>query len=356
MRQVPSNPELQYQLGVARSSAGQLDGARTAFQKVCELAPNYPFAWVALGDLELRAGQLRAAEEAYVRAETLAPTDASVLCALAQVLLRRGFADEAAKLVKRAEQSSPKAGRPHFLRAQLIMRSSTTAAAVPELRRATELEPDYLPPWLTLAASCLELRRWPEVDAACNGALRVDPRNAQALAVMAQARLLRGKTGDAAEAEALAQRALEANPQHAGAQYVVGLLALRANRVPEAIEHFEAALLAEGTRLDARSNLARAYALAGRKAEAAQQLRLVAQQTRYRQTVEDLVMRVHGSPRNPRLHQQLAELYASVGGWEKAITEYEKTAVLEPHNKQVRAELERLRAQADAAHPSAGGG
>lgn len=350
----PTDPQLQYQLGAARASVGQLEAARLAFTRLCELTPTNPPSWVALGDLELRADKLRAAEQAYRRAVDLAPRDTSGLCALAQVLLRRGFATEAEQLVARAEKADPLAGRPHFLRAQLIMRSSATAAALPELRRAVELEPDYLPPWLILAASCLELRRWADVDNACNGALRVDPRNAQALAVMAQARILRGKPNDAAEAEALAKRALDASPQHPAAQYVLGVLALRANRAPEAVEHLEAALLADATRLDARASLARAYSLAGRKGEAAQQRQLVAQQTRYRQTVEDLVMRVHENPRDPRLHQRLAELYASVGGREKAISEYEKTLALEPHNGVVSRALDRLRSDGDVVPPSTG--
>jgi len=351
----PSDPQLQYQLGTARAALGQLDGARTAFQRLCQLTPTNPPSWVVLGDFELRAGELRGAEQAYRRAVALTPNDASVLCALAQTLLRRGFAEEAEHLVTAAQRAAPHAGRPHFLRAQLVMRSSATEVALPELRRAVELEPDYLPPWLMLAAACLELRRWADVDLACNGALRVDPGNSQALAVMAQARVLRGAAGDAAEAETLAMRALKANPRHGGAHYVLGLLALRANRVPDAIEHLEAALLAEGTRVDARSNLARAYRLAGRTTEAEQQLKLVAQQTRYRQTVEELVMRAHQSPRDPRIHQQLAELYASVGGREKAISEYEKTVALEPGNQAARTALDRLRSEAEPGHASAGG-
>jgi cytochrome c-type biogenesis protein CcmH/NrfG len=340
----PNDAASCYQLAEAYARAGRVADARRSYERLCLLDSHNPQAWLALGTFEQQRGRVGAAAFAYERAVEAAPSNVEPLCALAELELRRNRVERAAQLAERALKLDPRAGCPHLVKGRVLLRSAAPEVAIPYFQRAVELEPDLLPGWVALAGWQLFVKRLDEAEAACAAGLRLDPNNPDLLALLADVKMQRASPVDVEEAARLAERALRAKPDHPEGQYVLGVIALRSNHVPEAIRHLEAALAADGSRLDARSNLVKAYRRAGRQAEAETQLKLLDIGLEYTRKVNVLLIRAQARPRDPDLHWQLAELYRSVGAREKAIREYGRVLELDPKRQSARAALERLEA------------
>lgn len=338
----PRDIAAQYRLVSAYTRAGRTADAERVLQFVCSLAPREPRAWLALGEWEYGQSRYPSAALAYERASTLAPRSAEPLCGLAEVELKRGRIEQSGRFATLAQKLEPKAGRPHFIRGQILLRTAPPAAALPELRRATELEPDYLPAWISLASTSLELKDLTATEAACLAILRQQAGQPDALAMLADVYLSRGTEPDLRLAQQYAQQALNADAAHPEAHYVLGVIHLRASRLREAVQQLEAAVVADPSRIAARTNLSKAYRRLGRAGDADLQLQFVARGLEYEKQVNAVLEQVRVSPRRADLHLQLATLYLSAGGRSKAELEYQRALELDAHNPAAQAGLKRL--------------
>jgi len=98
--------------------------------------------------------------------------------------------------------------------------------------------------------------------------LALNPKHTEALATIALAYEMRG---DSDTAISYARRAVEADPQFFGAHAVLGKLLTNAGEVEEGIKELEIARQQASDSPQVHFSLAAAYAMAGRKAEAAQE-------------------------------------------------------------------------------------
>lgn len=338
----PFNVPLQRQLAAAYVSLGRLDESERVMERLCRLTPEDSAAWLALGQLQSHQNHLSSAAHSLERAVSLTPHDIPTLCALAQVEIKRGKTRRAEVLINQAQRADPHAGFPYFIRGQLLRRTAMAEVAIPEFQRAVAAEPGNLSGWMALADAQFQIKRLKDAETSCKNALRVDPQNADALSLLAQVKMQRAASGDSEEAARLAEQAIAAHPQDANSHYVLGVLRLRAGNAAEAITHLEAALTFDSSRLDARINLAKAYQRAGRDADAERQLKLLEAGAEYDKKVNALVAQTQARPAEPALHFQLGDLYASVGGRDKAILEYQRTLELDPNYRTAREALQRL--------------
>jgi len=338
----PTNAMLQQQLSSMYLSAGRESEACQVLQRLCQANPTDLGNWLTLGDLQMKLEHYGAAADAYGHAVALGPHNVTALCALAQADLTRGHSSEVESLVRRAEQSDPRSAVPHFVRGQLLLRSAMADVAIPEFQRAVALQPDYMAGWLALAVASLQAKQWSVTADACRHAARLDPHNSGVLSLWAQASLERGLPQDEAEARRLAEAALRINPQDAGSHYIIGVLELRASHLDAAIGHLEAALQADPSRLDVRTNLLKAYQRAGRSADADHELKVLDAQTEYQRQVDVLIARTQVQPNDARLRLRLGDLYASVGKRRQARVEYERALDLDPKLEPARAALHQL--------------
>lgn len=340
----PGQMEARYQLADYYMRLQRPRDAEKVLQEGCRLAPGDAQAWLSLGDIELRGDQPDAAATAYAKATALAPNSAAPLCALAQLELKRGRLTRVRQLLQQAAHADPLSGRVHFIQAQLLMRTAPSELAIPELRQAIKLEPQYLPAWLMLASVTAELNQTTAMQAACQGALKLDPGNPTALGILSRAKMQSGSAQDLQQARQLAEQALQTNPQDGPSHMILGLLDLRANHNQEAVGHLEAALLANRSDTEARANLAKAYQRVGRDADAALQLKALQSELEFTDQIRHLTTQSKMRPRDPELHYEMGNLYVSTGANDKAKSEYEAALELNPQHQAARRALQKLTA------------
>ncbi len=107
LRHVPDDVGSWNDLGLWKEERGDLRGAREAWVRATELAPDYSRAWSNLGRLALEAGELDQAERLWRRAVAAGPRNPVAHCNLGNLLLRLGRPDEAAELYREAARLAP---------------------------------------------------------------------------------------------------------------------------------------------------------------------------------------------------------------------------------------------------------
>ena len=93
-RIAPASASAHYNEGVAREASGDLEGARSAYQRAIERRHDYAAAHNNLGTVLIRAGDVAGALASFDRAVTHDPANAEAMINLAIALLRAGKPDE----------------------------------------------------------------------------------------------------------------------------------------------------------------------------------------------------------------------------------------------------------------------
>lgn len=192
--------------GREQLSRGQLDEARSSFERVLQADSQHVYALLGLAEIAFQRNDLAAATESVNRAVTLQPDSAYVQTVLGrQLYIKRDFSG--------AERA--------FL-------------------KATELDPDNVSARINLADLYLSaLARPVEAEAAYQGVVDRMPQHAGAHFGLGRARVQMNKLAAAREAFAVAARLDPANPQP---DQAMANVAFREARLDEALDHVEAAL------------------------------------------------------------------------------------------------------------------
>jgi tetratricopeptide (TPR) repeat protein len=166
----PDFAEALYQKGVALAVLKRLPEAETALRRAAELKKDWSLPQVALGLLMLHTDREREAEPYLRRAVELDPKNKQALVALAEMRMRAGATADAVKLIRQATELDDATASEWALRAQIerLTRDKTAAAASVER------------------------------------ALKIDPRNVDALAERAEQRIDAGDLAGASESLTLA--------------------------------------------------------------------------------------------------------------------------------------------------------
>lgn len=231
---------------LAGDGAGALEAMEQAVRRSTD-APGVPRArwWAALADLRLMGGDLPGATAAAERARALRPGEADDRLLDARLALARGDADGVRAALAAYDRARPGRGESAQVRGAMALAAFDPAGAEAAYAEAAAREPGDARAWLALCRVRADRARWDAAAEACARAAAL-ARGAPAVARVAGARarvhLGRGEPRAAAE---LAAAAVAAAP--ADAAYVLGRLALDADRVDDALGLLDRAVQLEPT-------------------------------------------------------------------------------------------------------------
>lgn len=152
-------PETWLVLARALSGCARLDEAEAAYRHAVERRPNYGEAVRELAQLIwMRGGDVEAAKAPVLKALATAPGDGDLLTCLALVLMYGGGAAREAwsELTQRAQAGDARSATVELAAGQLAL-TFDPALAVGHARRATELAPQTIEPWISLAEALVAL-------------------------------------------------------------------------------------------------------------------------------------------------------------------------------------------------------
>ena len=196
----------QYHLarGVLHIRKQEIEEAEAAFQEAARREPDSPDAHLALGNFYLLTRDLEKAESEFDQAADVAPTRSE-----AQIRVVDFY-----RLLGRTEEANKK------------------------LDRLVEDAPDFLPAWQRIATYSFGDENFDRCEKALNHLLENNPRNAEALQLMANVHRLRGEKEEAAErfreAIAVVQDIVQRRPQMGSAQLRLAQMHIRLGETEQA--------------------------------------------------------------------------------------------------------------------------
>jgi tetratricopeptide (TPR) repeat protein len=224
----------------------------------------------------ITAGKLAAAEARCRAALKRYPGDVNMQALLGALLVKLDRREEAEKTLREVIDAAPSFAKPHEDLGFLLLQDKRPQEALPILERATVLDPALERAWFNLGKALALLGRGKEADAAFEKcferspekrlmalaaehhkegrteeaerlyrrALRDNPRNVDALRLLAQ---IAAKAGRADDAEVLLERAIEIAPDFIQALVDLGQLRKDEDRYCEALACFDRVLALEPT-------------------------------------------------------------------------------------------------------------
>jgi tetratricopeptide (TPR) repeat protein len=192
---------------------GQLKRARDLATSLVADSPNDPVALTVLSRVLMNMNLMEQARAAAEEAARLEPDDDRVNAQLAFVALRQGRFRAAEEAILRALESAPDFAPYHLFYGRLLSVCDRDALALRAVEQALILDSDDSDAHELRAHLLLITRpnRWPISEDAALRALRLDPENAGAHAVLGVARL---RAGRRQQAEDCFRRALRLEPNN----------------------------------------------------------------------------------------------------------------------------------------------
>jgi tetratricopeptide (TPR) repeat protein len=256
---------------------------------------NEAIGLITAGELGTAEARCRAALERY-------PGDVNMLALLGALLVKLDRRQEAERTLREVIADAPSFAKPHEDLGILLLQDKRPAEALPVLERATQLDPSLEGSWFNLGKALALLGRGKEADAAFEKCfersperrlmalaaehhkegrteeaerlyrrvLRDNPRNVDALRLLAQLAL---KAGHADDAEVLLERAIEIAPDFLLALLDLGQLRKEQDRYGEALNCFDRALALDAAQPQAHCLRAGTLARASFTHEAAEAYR-----------------------------------------------------------------------------------
>ncbi|MEX2501863.1 MAG: tetratricopeptide repeat protein [Trueperaceae bacterium] len=233
-RSEPDAPKVLNTLGLIRYQAGDLEQARSSFERAAERADateglsdrEHSTIRVNLGRVYRDLDELDLASRTFRRAVVADPTNPDAHNLLGNVLYRMGRCDEAQYELQQAVTLAPRSLSSVSQLGIALFECDDVHGAIPYLERALDLEGAvFTPPLYTyLAQAYLEVGRVDDaVRRAQQGAL-LPPERAEAHVVLGRAYEARGADGDSDAARSAYRKALELRPGYGDAQRALDAL------------------------------------------------------------------------------------------------------------------------------------
>lgn len=218
------------------------------------------------------AGKINEAFKTLERIQTRSPDDVEAKTMEAEILFLKGDVLLAAKLMDRLLAETPSLTSARLLRAryflnerQLEQAEQDVSMVDPKDAKRTDV--------VTLRARVLnELKRSDEAASLLERLVDENPKDAETLALLAETRLLQGKGG---EAQVLVDQILAMEPRWARALYVRGRALEQQDRLDEALNDYQSALLTDASFVPALKRIWRIHDKKGNKAEAIDTLEML---------------------------------------------------------------------------------
>lgn len=177
----------------------------------------------------INTGELAAAEARCQHALREFPRDVNMMALLGALQIKLNRSVEAESNLRRAIELAPTFAKPHEDLGHLLVQQDRAAEALSHLQQATRLDAKLEKSWFTLGKAFALLGRGTEADAAFEKSFALSPeRRFMALAAEHQ------KENRLEEAEKLYRRVLNHNPRNVDALRLLALVALQAGREGEA--------------------------------------------------------------------------------------------------------------------------
>ena len=243
----------------------QPDAARGRFEAVLKADPKSARAMVALGELAMRAGSAEQATKSFNDAVAADPADAAVRAALIDHHLRQR--DPKAALVAAQAAVNAMPNQPELIekQARTQMVAGEVQQAAQTFSKLTQLRPDYVPGFIGLAESQLQLDQLDVASRSIRRALELAPASPQATSV---AMAIAMKQKRPAEALGLARQLQARFPNEAAGFLAEGEIEAESKNVDSAVAAFRKATT-KATPGRAPARLHQTLVAARRDAEAA---------------------------------------------------------------------------------------
>jgi tetratricopeptide (TPR) repeat protein len=352
----PANPVLAYLLGRALGKAGKSAGSLQAFQTVLQLwskdagapahvafgapfirlglvqeqsgvEPYFPPVLYAEGFALLQRGEFANAIDAFRRAAEQDPlvrgaVDFTDPVSVAASAFRNSDDEAAARYIRVGIERDPNRADAHRLLGHVLLADRIDDEGLKELRLAVALDPGDERARLALSDALVQLRRYPEAEAAYRDALKALPASGRAHYGLGRLYQRQNKTLDAlAEFEAAAGM----NPLIGTNRLLQTIGALNAAR-----QDFDAALHAYSKRVDIHPNDADAHRSLGFT-----YVRL----DRRDEAFAEFAVALWLAPGSPDVHVAMSQLYLKTGDYAAAADAARRAIALNPSHKQARYSL-----------------
>jgi tetratricopeptide (TPR) repeat protein len=225
-------------MGEMNIAAGRPQEAAQDYELALRRQPPLIAAHLGLGHALACMGRNEAALERYEQALALKPRLAEAEFAAGFVLARMGRPEQAEVRYRRALASRPDFAAAWMNLGSLLREQGRELHAEAALLRAVELRPDVIPGWLNLALLERERRRHEKAEAHLRRALALNPDHVETLVAWCH---LCAARGDLAGARSWLDSARAADPRHAEAANMRGILLHNEGRFEEAVAAFEEA-------------------------------------------------------------------------------------------------------------------
>jgi len=270
-----------YRAGMQAFQAGDLQGARTQFQKAAESDANAYQAYYSLGVVRERLGEVSGALTAYRRATTVVPDYEPAIVAYGVLLARSGKPTEAESYLEERQGSMPRSAAVTAAYAEVKSIRGDSAGAQRLAQDSLKKNPDYRPAMVTIARDHYRTRRLDlslyTLRAILDGyGTENPPRDKN----NAEARLIRGliykEQGLRGPAVTELKQAMALRPDLVEARVQLAAYLLESGNAPEAAQLLEGAVRYDKNNVLARLNLGDAYRLLGKSGEAKREFDWVA--------------------------------------------------------------------------------
>lgn len=265
LAQEPGNAQAHQLLGVALQRTGDVRGARAAFERAVELAPDQAEHRVSLASMQLASGEREPALRLLAEAVQLNPNLLVAYVLLAQDALANGNIDEAERNLRLAQRIAPAHPQVLVIEGYVSDARGQPDHSLKAFTRAVQAAPKSPTAQLAMGRAYMARGMWPFAEQAFANALANDAAYAYTtVQLLVRARVAQGKEDEAFQAvdEALARR-----PGDVALHALRGQMHLDLGRVATALEDFSAVLDAQPAALPVLETMIPLMVQSGRGAE-----------------------------------------------------------------------------------------
>ncbi len=229
---MPDSPVPQNLMGAAELSRGNQDAAKAYFEEALRIQPDFVSAELNLAQLDIRSGNKKAAEKRYLAMHDKDPKNVSIMMSLARLKDSDGSIEAAIKWVEKAHDADPKSLEPMMIMSRYYIRKGDNLKALTTARTMNATHADN-PAAIKMLAAALSIGEdYIGSVAELKKLVEVQPKLPESYHLLAAEQM---KVGDTQAAQDNLSRALDLNADYLPAIMAKGELAVRDNRVEDAV-------------------------------------------------------------------------------------------------------------------------
>jgi len=317
-----------------------LKAAESAFAARKE-APGTAGADNVLGIVYGEGGDVEKARSAFNRAISAAPGATTPKLNLAKLEISVGNPQRALELLSEVAKQEPESAQLWLLTGTAQNQLQRLHLAAESYRRAIKLNPQSSEPHAVLGRMHLDFNRYREALKHLEEAYRLGDRSTITCVYLALALATTG--GDLTRAATLLNEA--ERPQIPPAWYVEGVIFQKQGQLPEALTAFQRVLKAEPRQERAQYALAECLRLQGNAKRAALELERYQRMVTERQRVTFLRDRLTAEGEKPELLREHGRALLRIGRYDEAEAQFSRWLTLSPRSAEARALIQQARSR-----------